>query len=352
MKPFNENNARKGRPAILTSITQINYHVAVLANYTLLIISMPAFCSCDKADTFQHIEDARTRYIHIESTGGDSGCLDIFFFNDDKLKLLDSYQRLPAIPSGRIEASSRKGDKILFAIAGTSVDPTGIGSYDDLNRVSANLCNEDPASPMMTATAKIRAGDAAGDIVLEPLLSEISVNSICCDFHRKTYAGKRLEDVKIYLANARNMIPVTGDYSGGGSFINCGGLSEKDMDNPGLSALVQASLKSPVGENVVSPDIHLYCYPNEVEEESLGTPFTMLVIEGTLEGEKTYYPLIINPDPDDGSPGIGRNRSYAFDITICRRGVPSPDIPIEPGIVRCGLHVKEWNGKEERTIEF
>ena len=354
MKLFN-GNITKGRPAILTystSLDTISLHTAVLA-YTLLIIIMPAFCSCEES-TPENTENVRTFNVHKSYAVGNSGSLDIFFFNDDNLRLLDSYQRLYSIPSDYIEASSRAGDKILFAIAGSSMDPGAIGRYDDLNGVSANLREENPESPVMTACTSVRAGNGSITARLEPLLSEITVNSICCDFHKKPYAGQKLEDVRIYLTNARDMYPVSGEGPGGGSFVNCGSLSEDDMKDPVLAGLLQASLEEDLGDNVVHPGIHLYCYPNKAEEESLGTPFTRLVIEGTLGGEKTYYPITISPDPEPsgGSRGVGRNKSYAFDITICRRGVPSPDIPIEVGTVRCGFRVKEWKVMDERTIGF
>lgn len=350
MRLFNENITRKGRPAILTYFFK-NFHTAVLA--TLLIYSLPAFCSCNDND-YNYTEDVRECAVLKENTSGDFVFLDIFFFNDDKLRLLDSYQRLKGLPSGRIEASSRKGDKIFFAISGNCIDPTGIGSYDDLNGVFTELGKEKPESPVMTACTELQAGKGSKTVTLEPLLSEIVVSSISCDFHRKPYSGQRLENVRIYLTNVRDRCPVTGGGADGGSYINYGALSEEDMKNFGRPGLVFATLDNPVGETVVSPDIHLYCYPYVAEEESLGSPFTRLVIEGTLGGEKTYYPITINRNSsqDDGVHGMERNKSYVYDITICRRGVPSPDIPIDVGAIRCGLQVKEWNEKAERTIGF
>lgn len=348
---FNKNMKLKGRPAILTYIFLL-FHGAVLA-VTLLIITLPAFCSCDK-DNDSYTEDVRTLWVHNQSINIYGDCLDIFFFNDDKLRLLDSYQCLQAMPDGGVEASSRKGDKLFFAITGACIDPTGIGSYDDLGGLFAELDKELPESPVMTAFAKVRAGEEKKSVTLEPLLSEIVISSICCDFHKKPYSGQRLEDVKIYLTNVRDRCPVTGEQDAGSSFINCGALSEEDMKRPGLADLVYSSLEVPVGENVVHPDIHLYCYPDEAGEEGLGTPFTRLVIEGKLGGETTYYPITINRGTagDTAGQGVERNKSYIYDITICRRGVSSPDIPIDVGILRAGFHVKEWDAKGERTIGF
>ena len=350
MRLFNKNITQKGRLAILTYFFK-NFHTAVLA--TLLIYSLPAFCSCND-DEHYYTEDVLEYAVQKENTSGDSLYLDIFFFNDDKLRLLDSYQRLPGLPSGRIEASSRKGDKIFFAISGDCIDPTGIGSYDDLGGVFAELVNENPENPVMTACTAIQAGKGSKTVTLEPLLSEIVVSSISCDFHRKPYSGQKLENVSIYLTNVRDRYPVTGEGTEGCSYINYGALSEDDMKKIGRPELISATLDRAVDETVVHPDIHFYCYPNEAEEESLGSPFTRLVIEGMLGGEKTYYPITINrgQDQEGEAHGIGRNKSYVYDITICRRGVPSPDIPIDVGILRCGLNVKEWNEKEERTIGF
>ena len=96
----------------------------------------------------------------------------------------------------------------MFAIAGSSMDPGAIGRYDDLNGVSANLRDENPESPVMTACTSVRAGNGSITARLEPLLSEITVNSICCDFHKKPYAGQKLEDGTLENNGRAKQIPL------------------------------------------------------------------------------------------------------------------------------------------------
>ena len=117
--------------------------------------------------------------------------------------------------------------------------------------------------------------------------------------------------------------------------------------------LIFRKVTVPVGENVILPDIRLYCYGNLSETETLGSPFTRLVIEGDLQGKKTYYPLDINREQTGNENcGITGNNAYVFDITITRRGMDSPEIVINTESVDCPLKIIPWEQRNNRTIKF
>lgn len=356
----------KGRKAILPDLT-VYYISAVLAK-ALLISSTPAFYSCDTNETTTITREksgttgdcGSVVRIRLDSEPAVTGVLDIFFFNNDKLKRLDSYQRLERNEEEYIETFSREGSKKMVIIGNSplSFDQCrGVLSYDDLSALYAELKEESPETPILTYECSIQAGhERVCTARLEPLMSEIVINSICCDFHKKTYNGARLENVKFYLTNVCGRFPVTGiEPESPQSIINYGKLSPDDISGFIFDKMIMQDTDYSVGENVVFPECRMYCYQNTVETESLGTPFTRLVIEGTLNGVQTYYPININRgywSCPDGSVGVCRNRSYVYDLTLTQRGVDDPDTPIEPDVIRCGISVKEWKEKENRLITY
>ena len=87
------------------------------------IFCIPAFfCGCSHEEAAIHEEQCRYSVIlHTEKLSGDGGQpedirhTDIFMFNDDALRRLDSYQRTEG--NGPVKAASRRGDKIMVIIA-------------------------------------------------------------------------------------------------------------------------------------------------------------------------------------------------------------------------------------------
>ena len=74
----------------------------------------------------------------------------------------------------------------------------------------------------------------------------------------------------------------------------------------------------------------LYCYPNQAEEESIGSPFTRLVVEGTRGGQTRYYPVNLNRRGygyTSGTEGVGRNVRYSMDLHLRSEGSLDPDRP-------------------------
>ena len=81
----------KTRPCL----TLNNHPLAILAVWYILLSSLPAFYSCNRhGDTFEDT-DLKECTVCLKSADVDkiSG-LDIFFFNDDRLRKLDSWQHL------------------------------------------------------------------------------------------------------------------------------------------------------------------------------------------------------------------------------------------------------------------
>ena len=192
----------------------------------------------------------------------------------------------------------------------------------------------------------------------ERLVSEIRINSIRTDFQDREYYGEPLTDVKIYLTNvnASCCIMKHEDFRPE-SIVNPGFLDTEAMGRFHDSRIVCADAVPDIGRSPVDPGIRLYCYPNDSLEETPGSPFTRLVIEGKIAGYTYWYPITINRGDfgaitgGDGN-GIGRNMCYSYDITILRTGTPDPDIPVDKDDIRIECSIEPWQEKGNETIAF
>lgn len=341
---------------------------------TLLFISPAFWVSCNmneetriesNDEEYESHETLKAIPINVERDC-EALCLDLFFFRKKQSGGLeeglyegniDAYQRIAPLPQDVSQitgASSTSADR-LVAVANSSTerrDWNHINTYGILSTLRSDIRDEDPVYPLMSGEASLEPGTYRScEICLEPLLSIIEVHSLCCDFSMRPYRDSKLENVRIYLTNVSGNCSLLGGSSCSTEYIlNAGGCSESDINSLTHPEMLCTILNTPVGNNVLTDVVQLYCYPNTNAEETAGTPFTRLVIEGEIDGEKYYYPFDINRA--DGGQGIERNMRYSFDITLTRRGVKDPDEPIRTDAATFRLSISPWKHKEPRTIDY
>ena len=359
----NLNHISKGRSTILPDLI-LSLRTEVLTEVLLFLTIIPAFFSCKSLESpytsNENAKDSIAIPYKIKLANSSQmvmESLDIFFFNDDKMRRLDTYQRIDN-PSGMsIEATSRDGHKIVAVLINSGIKQEqfySITCYDDLKSIFVDLKNESPEHPVMYCEEHISTGhDRTCIMTPEPLMAKVMVNSLCCDFHSRPYAGEMLKNVAIYLTNICGQVSVTASDTGiPKSILNYSKLVPTDTSGFSFPHMIHKNILDPVGETVTFPKINFYCYENTAKNESLGTPYTRLVIEGTLCGEKTYYPLDINRDSDANGAGIKGGNSYIFDITLTRKGADSPSTAIHTSDISCNLSIVPWTDKGKRTVTF
>ncbi|MBR6932903.1 MAG: hypothetical protein IKH49_06330 [Bacteroidales bacterium] len=333
---------RKGRP----NLTGYEFsplqpmHSACLA--LLLSQVLPAlFFSCSPGSG----RDVRTPVeLHSRAETGEESTLDLFFFEAEQPCFLDAYERVQGAIPARWEACSRSGRKRLVAVAHAGCDRyawSDIRSLANLDARETSLETEDPSSPIMTASATVNAG-APATLTLSPLLSEIRLHSLCCDFHDRAYVGARLENVRVYLVNVRDRCRLDGESVP--SWLNAARLDPERTAALRCPETVLQALPEPVGDETVFPDIRLYAYPNPAAEDGIGSPFTRLVIEGTLLGITCYYPISITP--------MEGGKSHVFDVTLTRAGTSDPDIPATREMVRLVGAIAPWNDMDPQIQTY
>ena len=253
-------------------------------------------------------EDEFLTHVDILCTGREPATrstapagLDVFVF--DMVGNLDSYMKSEVAVTDGLDVTSGSGERRLVAISGGQLseeDIIGIRCYDDLYSKRALLSREEEAGPAMTGETVFLAGEDRR-IVLEPLFSEVVLSSLECEVE--------LNDPRVWLA--------------------------------GVSAEVQMLRRDGfIPTYVIDTDkvpwkgepLRFACGPNDAAEETPGTPWTRLIVEGEIDGETVFYPFTINRKSGSGiMEGIERNARYTLDITLTGWGLddPSSDVPVQ-----------------------
>ncbi|MGM9734993.1 MAG: hypothetical protein ACI3ZL_01125 [Candidatus Cryptobacteroides sp.] len=285
--------------------------------------------------------------------------LDIFVFNDDRLKRLDSYQRIEDWDSDIVEIASCSGDKIVYAIANSGYGRFGwaqVNSINSLDRIFASLEDEEMDNPVMSGVMRMTAagGSNAGSLELKPLGSRIVIRSIRCDFSGLPYSEECIRQARAYLVNVNAECQVTA--SGRvlpTRIINSGRFDEADMSRFRDRNLLEHRFGKEIGKDWIEEEVSFICYPNSGEEESPGSPFTRLVIEGVVEGHTYYWPVAVNREnPGGEDEGIFRNNCYIYDIDIRRKGNTDPDMEIGAEDIVINMEIARWEEKEECEMLF
>lgn len=327
---------------------------------TLLTLLPALSCGCSAEGNLSSATSTDERIaMRITRSYSDSqmNSLDIFVFKDEVIKSLDCYQRVEKPENWEGDVSSSSGDRIINICANSQLERDEwpwIRSQDALKKITVSLELESRTSPFMSGEATVSATKGRPyytDILMRPAVSEICLRSLCCDFTGKPYSGEKLTDIKVYLTNinAECGMLSDGDISPT-RLINVGRLCEEDLELFADPGLVYQELAGTVGKSPVRPDIRLWCYPSNVPEESPGTPYSRLVIEGKISGSTYYWPININREDEDR--GISRNRRYTFDVRITRKGSTDPDIPVNADNMEITFNSEPWEEKEDYQVIF
>ena len=266
--------------------------------------------------------------------------LDVLIYDDDSLRQLDTWQHFGNEDlSDGLTLISGAGPKIFVFIANYALLPSvgisQVGSFDALTTFEVHLRDESSDYPVMTSVTKATAGSDLKTVKLEPLLSGVKLGNISYDFSGKEYENESLKNVCAYLINVSASTQLLRDSLFTPSdILNYGGLVGSDMASLGSPSLLYRELPDFPARKTFGADADFYCYPNDVSGESLGQPFTRLVVQGDIGGQTCYYPIAVNR-PEfgyrSGRPGLGRNVRYCVNLSLTRKGSDSPegDLPVE-----------------------
>ena len=324
------------------------YKLALSISTTLPLL--PALSSCTPV-----VQNVETRISM--GNGWEAGSLDAFAFNDDRIGSLDSYQHWDSFSGNEIGIRSQNGKKHVFICTDGQrerQDWAGVNSLASLEGIQIDLREERRERLCMTGETAVKTGSTGiYEIRMRPMVSEVKVNSLRCDFTGRSYEGERLKDVRVYLTNVNARCSITSE----GrilptEIINAGHADTDELKRFQEPDLIYRELEESIGKEGADIGISLLCYPNGSTKESPGTPFTKLVIEGKLEGETFWWPIEINRSDDTDEPGIYRNRQYIFDICLTRKGASDPEDVLNTDAAYINMSIRSWTEKEEYQVAY
>lgn len=332
----------------------------VLSKLKFILLAMSCSTYPDVQDVGREEGPCMKMQVKSEMTDyspvDDESALDIFTFDYLETGKLDSYQREESVNEECVSVGSRTGSRLIFICANgqwLKEDWTIVNSREALDRFKADIEKEHRRTPLMTGES-VKDGTEDVSIPLEMLSAEIVLNSICCDFKGKGYEGSPLTDVKVYLIDVNASCSITTDsLTMPERIINYGGLCLDDMERMDEPGLLYAVLPSDISQTRIYPGISLRCYPNTSPEESPGSPFTKLVIEGQIEGETYYWPIETGAsDKAQKHRGIRRNCRYIYDLTITGKGSRDPGTPIRKEDIELTTYIEPWTRKDLYTLHY
>ena len=335
----------------------------VRVSFYLLFLSLPAFiygCGMLEAPYNSSTPPAASAEMPVKTSIGIDGqilSLDIFSFNDDGAERLDSYQRFDEgqFWGNTCKIGTTAGRKRLVLLANmpfSRYDWVDINCCRSLEKRRFELEDEEPQTPSMVSDHRIEAGQPIFP-QMEALTGEVVLRSLRCDFLGKDYSDEMLTDVKFYLTNVNASCGIWENEDGAPSrIINSGRLNMDDVSKFRFPELVYGSLESPVGIRQMDLNARMRAFASHHEDESIGTPFTKLVIEGKIRGNTYYYPIAINRGPGTEDSGLHRNTRYIYDITITQTGLTDPDGMIQDINADIDLEVETWKEKDWYDIRF
>jgi hypothetical protein len=264
---------------------------------------------------------------------GDIARLDVFTFDDDDIRRLDSYCSFDNPETPYLDISSSAGDKLVVVLAncmGHSFTADEFRSYESLGNVIWHLKDEDPTRPVMSGECQVNAG-AAGYTLLQltPLLADVCLDHLKVDFSGRGYRSSTLENCRVFLTN----------LSGSCEILRRDGFRITELENAGAPdpAYISGMRHPEMVSRDVTPGqwapVHLYCYPNDSADGGPGSPHTRMVVQGDIDGVTYYYPVEINREGfgyTSGPQGLSRNVKYSYSLLVTRKGSTDPDEPVSP----------------------
>ena len=284
--------------------------------------------------------------------------MDIFAYNPANGYRIDSYSRIAYAPE--IQLTLTTGPKrlvVLYGVDTSRLGYTDIVSMEQLQQVCGRLEEEHPETPLLSGTADVDAGvNPRTSVTLTPLLTRIRVSRLTADFAGRSYEGALVDSIRIYLTNVSCRCSLLAEEGvRAQEFVNYGRWSEEDIRSFASPEMLCDTLDGTLTATPRSLTTCLYCYPNQNPEEAAGSPFTRLVVECRINGERFYYPLNIGRGTWKAAglaEGISRGKTYDFDISLRHLGSRDPDTVVEWAAAGVFINIEEWEECNEKQEKY
>lgn len=234
-----------------------------------------AQCSGPETDAIVKNDIPQTVVTCFTVTGNLRRC-ELFIYRCDALGTLavhraaentdDNPQFFIRLEEGRYRA-------VVVCNACAPVNPAAVARKDYFDIFSYSFTDEDPLYPLCSSVLEFEAG---GQIRIEPrkLLCTVHLASVRREFQGGD-AKTVVERPQVFLTNVPAKCEV----------LKQSGFHPSEFVEPHIaSTLFCQRLGIDLGYDELHPDVKLYCYPNDSQED-IASPHTKIVLEGRLNGK-------------------------------------------------------------------
>ncbi len=234
---------------------------------------------------------------------------------------------------------TKEGKKTVMAVV-NAPDLESIGSRNSLLTTTSLLSDNSLGSMVMTGEVEAVLQDGGSiAIPVTRIISKVMIKKVTSAFTSSNNASKEFRIKSIYLLN------VAGDhtYAATSEPPLWSNTSMAGPTDPACQSF--QPLSDPVNATIpyrssYTKEHSFYCYPNLISGESFESTWsprhTMLVIDASLGGEQTYYPIEL--------PVIGRNKCIIIEeLVITKKGSDYPYVPVRDGSCTVTVQVVQWD---------
>lgn len=261
--------------------------------------------------------------------------LQIFVFDEGGAK--EYYLDAGASSTGDIV--TKEGKKTVMAVV-NAPNMESIGTRTALLTKSSLLSENSLGSMVMTGEVEAVLQDGGSiAIPVTRIISKVMIKKVTSAFTSSNNASKEFRIKSIYLLN------VAGDntYAATSEPTIWYNKLMEGRNDPACQSF--QLLSDPVNATIpyrssYTKEHSFYCYPNLISNESFESAWsprhTMLVIDASLGGEQTYYPIEL--------PVIGRNKCIIIEeLVVTKKGSDYPYVPVRDGSCTVTVQVVQWD---------
>jgi len=262
----------------------------------LVLIFAPVFLVSCKTENEEVNEDIHVKEVICEKQIGiitededcEYRCVDIFFYSQADGML---QEHIRSFESDSIEYELWEGDYIFAAIFNSSLEfnDSTLQNYQSLEQMRYYLKDEDPLLPLQSFCGTLRAGENA-DIQAQPLICSVVLEEVTNNLS----GYKLLENPRIFLE----------DICTSAEIFRQAGFR---LEEPGYKGN-QKALPCDIGLYTQHPGVTLFCYPNDSQEDSAGSPRTSFVFACEIDSQTYEFRTKLPP--------LGRNSQIRLSLTV------------------------------------
>ena len=330
----------------------------MLLTISIVLCCAVFLCSCDGHSVDIPAEKFNVTFVLDSGGAGGSRATAVAgetSLNEMCLYVFDAQGVLVDAVTTTSASANRNYAEGIYSVCAAVNCSAGVGDYvtpADIGATVYSLESQTSSFSMYGSAAFEVPDDPVCTIPVVRMVSKVEIRKITVDFSsRPALTDSTLTIDAIYVINAtgRSVLDERRDYTPDLW------LNQRGYLSCGADGLLYDAVNVPVGDGCAYDTPHYYyCFQNDCEQDSHGAVWsprhTRLVLDCTLAGRKTYYPIdILSPEGY-----LVRNRNYRInELVITGFGADGPDEPIvETQSYHFSSNVTDWEGTYTISEEF